>query len=146
MNGAGGEGGMADGSVRRNYCTHHLRLFPPPPLPSPSSSACSGGRQPAFVKVKGTQPTPDDTTEQFFNLFRSATPSLLSVQFQHLEAMPKCKASRNVRKMGLINVRPCAPAPAPALPAFRLHLQLLRQRYSIKTKDKGLQVPFFDCH
>lgn len=125
---------MADGSVRRNYCTHHLGLFPPPPAPFPFSSACSGGRQPAFVKVKVTQPTPNDTTEQFFHLFRSATPSLLSVQFQHLEAMPKCKASRNVSKMGLINVRPL----------LQLLLYLLLG-YCLKTKDEGLQVLFF-CH
>lgn len=110
---------MADGSVRGDYCTNHLQIFPPPPLHFPFSSPCSGGRQAAFVKVKVAQPTPNDTIEQFFHFFRSATPSLLSVQFQHLEAMPKYKASRNVSKICLINARPLR----------QLQLQLKLPRY-----------------
>lgn len=76
---------LADGSVRHDYCTHHLQISHPPPIHFPFS--CSGGGQPVFVKVKVEQPTPNDTTEQFFHFFRSATFSLLSPRFPHLEAM-----------------------------------------------------------
>lgn len=95
---------MADGSVWHDYCTHHLQISHPPPIHFPFS--CSGGRQLIFVKVKADQPTPNYTTEQFFHFLRTATRSLLSLRFPHLEAMQKQKAWRNVRKIWLINAKP----------------------------------------
>lgn len=83
-----------------------IHTFPTSSDSFPFISPCSNGWHQAFVKVKVARPTPGDTTDQFFHLFRSASLLLLSVQFQHLEAMPKCKASRNVREISLINERP----------------------------------------
>lgn len=83
-----------------------IHRFPTSSDSFPFISPCSNGWHQAFVKVKVARPTPSDTTDQFFHFFRSAGLLLLSVQFQHLEAMPKSKASRNVREISLINARP----------------------------------------
>lgn len=83
-----------------------IHRFPTSSDSFPFISPCSNGWHQAFVKVKVARPTPSDTTDQFFHFFRSAGLLLLSVQFQHLEAMPKCKASRNVREISLINAGP----------------------------------------
>lgn len=64
-----------------------IHRFPTSSESFPFKTPCSNGWHEAFVKVKVEQPTPDDTTDQFFHFFRSASPLLLSVQFQHLEAM-----------------------------------------------------------
>lgn len=94
-----------------------IHRFPASSNSFPFISLCSNGWHQAFVKVKVARPTSDDTTDQFFHFLRSASLLLLSVQFQHLEAMPKCKASSSVRKISLINVRPLNFSPA-WFPAF----------------------------
>lgn len=83
-----------------------IHRFPTSSNSLPFKLPCSNGWHQAFVKVKVERPTPNDTTDQFFHFFRSASLLLLSIQFQHLETMPKCKASRNVREIVLINARP----------------------------------------
>lgn len=64
-----------------------IHRFPTSSDSFPFKTPCSNGWHQAFVKVKVEHPTPDDTTDQFFHFFRSASLLLLSVQFQHLEAM-----------------------------------------------------------
>lgn len=84
---------VSDSSVQQDYCTHHAQISHLPPIHFPSRLPCSNGWHRAFVKVKVERPTPDDTTDQFFHFFRSASLLLLSVHFWHLEKTPKCQAS-----------------------------------------------------
>lgn len=83
-----------------------IHRFPTSSDSFPFISPCSNGWHQAFVKVKVAWPTSSVTTDQFFHFFRFASLLLLSVQFHHLEEMPKCKASRDVREISLINARP----------------------------------------
>lgn len=69
-----------------------IHRFPTSSDSFPFKTPCSNGWHQAFVKVKVERPTPDDTTDQFFHFFRSASLLLLSVQFQHLEAM--CQSAK----------------------------------------------------
>lgn len=81
---------MADSSVQQDYCTHHPQISHLLRFISLQDSLFK--RMAPGICQGEERPTPDDTTDQFFHFFRSASLLLLSVQFQHLEAM--CQSAK----------------------------------------------------
>lgn len=96
---------MADSNVQQDYCTHHPQISNLHQFIS-FRLCLFKWMAPDICQGEGRAPHASQYNQPIFPFFRSASLLLLSVQFQHLEVMPKSKASRNVREISLINATP----------------------------------------